>query len=612
MSTVTENPPTLAPRGLLSSQELGRLCRVALLLAVLFVPCAIVFASIAEATRSILFAGLCVIFAWNGIVAVVHYLFLRFAAKDRSEIINSGSGSAASSKKANTAGVTAQPQGNRVEYLPDFANRGQWFLLLIGVIATMLVLPYGSIGGLNGEAVTALRAAAVVSLAAGCFLYFLLQFAAAIQHRLTTNALDPLLHLARVAFLASIATAGTTFLFLTTTRDISPWLGWALVALACVLVIETLVLFAARFYQPAALRDNSAPAGSSIILDAVLGRGTSWQNCVKSFENLIGTRVGELWILRFLGQIAVPVLAATIVCAWLATCLTAVPTGSRGVRVLLGRYKPVPLQPGLHFTWPWPFDQVEIIPTERVRSISLGFDKDLSGAVLWTEKHVEGEKNLLVGNGETLLTIDVPILYRIADPVAFLQTTSDPDVALTGLAERTLLSVTGSRDNFAIMTDARAEIAAQMKKALQAEVDRFGLGLEILFVGLKDIHPPVDVAGAYQEVVSAAEQKERTIDEARAERAGVLPNANSKATQLKVAADATYAERVAGAAGKSARFTLVADAQRASGNLFRIRTRLDALDEVLSKPVKVIMGVPVTPNDQFYLDLRNTGEVPPP
>jgi HflK protein len=611
MITANEIASTIEPRGLLSSHELARLHRVAFLLAGLFIPCAVVFASIAGATRSILFAGLCVIFAWSGIVAVVHYLFLRFAAKDRSQV-ESGSAVALESKKAKTAGVSTLPQVIHVEFLPDFAGRWQWFLLFMGVIATLIVLPYGSIGALNGEAVTALRAAAVVSLVAGCFLYFLLQFAAAIQQRLTTNALDPLLYLARIAFLVSMATAGVTFFFLTTTRDISLWFGWPMVALTCVLVIETLLRFAARFYQPVALRDYSTPAGSSIILDALLGRGAGWKNAIKNFEILIGARIGELWILRFLGQIALPVLASTIICAWLATCLTAVPTGSRGVRVLLGRYQPVPLQPGLHLTWPWPFDQVEIIPTERVRSISLGFDKDLSGAVLWTEKHVEGEKNLLVGNGETLLTIDVPILYRIADPVAFLQTTSDPDVALTGLAERTLLSVTGSRDNFAIMTDARAEIAAQMKKALQAEVDRLGLGLEILFVGLKDIHPPVDVAGAYQEVISAAEQKERTIDEARAERAEVLPNANAKATQLKVSADATYAERVAGAAGKSARFTLVADAQRANGNLFRTRTRLDALDQVLAKPVKVIMGVPVTPNDQFYLDLRNTGELPPP
>jgi modulator of FtsH protease HflK len=162
------------------------------------------------------------------------------------------------------------------------------------------------------------------------------------------------------------------------------------------------------------------------------------------------------------------------------------------------------------------------------------------------------------------------------------------------------------------MTDERADIAAALKKALQAEVDRLGLGLEILFVGLKDIHPPVDVAPAYQEVISAQEQKERMIDSARAARAETLPGANAEATRLKAGADAEYNNRVARASGEAARFTIVADAQRASGDIFRTRVRLDALQESLAKPVKVILGVPATANGQYYLDLRNTADLPPP
>ena len=129
----------------------------------------------------------------------------------------------------------------------------------------------------------------------------------------------------------------------------------------------------------------------------------------------------------------------------------------------------------MHLTWPWPIEQLEIVETEAVRQISLGFDKDLSGPILWTEPHFEGEKNLLVGDGESLLTIDVPIFYRIADPVRFLETTTDAEKALLVLAERKLIQIAGSRSSFQIMTEQRAEIARKLRDALQSEVQDFGL-----------------------------------------------------------------------------------------------------------------------------------------
>ena len=49
-----------------------------------------------------------------------------------------------------------------------------------------------------------------------------------------------------------------------------------------------------------------------------------------------------------------------------------------------------------------------------------------------------------------------------------------------------------------------------------------------MFVGLKDVHPPVDVAAAFQEVVSAQEEKDQTIDLARASRARILPDVKAR------------------------------------------------------------------------------------
>jgi regulator of protease activity HflC (stomatin/prohibitin superfamily) len=301
-----------------------------------------------------------------------------------------------------------------------------------------------------------------------------------------------------------------------------------------------------------------------------------------------------------------------IILAWFSTCFTAVPTESHGVRMVWGRYVEPALEPGLYVTWPWPAEKIEIVPTQRVEQISLGFERDFGGPALWTEAHYEGEKNLLVGNGEELLSISVPIYYRIKDPVAYLKTTTDARAALISLAYRQLLAVTEARDSFRVMTVERQEISRALKQSLQNEIDRLHLGLEIVFVGLKDIHPPVAVAPSFQEVVSAEEQKSAFIYQANAYRLQTLAAAKQEAFRRQTGAEAALLQRTALAEGEAARFVLLATEDAAASNLFRIRLRLEALEKALAAPQKILITKPGATNNEFYLDLRNPVGTPLP
>jgi len=162
------------------------------------------------------------------------------------------------------------------------------------------------------------------------------------------------------------------------------------------------------------------------------------------------------------------------------------------------------------------------------------------------------------------------------------------------------------------MTEQRAEIAQQLKESLQQEVDQLGLGLQIMFVGLKDVHPPVDVAPAYQAVVSAQEEKERRIDLARASRVRVLPEAQAQASRIRVEQEAAYQQRVAAAQGEAARFSAIVQADRENSAVFRFRLKMDALEQVLGKPNKTIIAVPAQTKSELYLDLRDINNLPPP
>jgi HflK protein len=594
----------------LSASDFARLRRALLWLLILF--------GVATATSLVinvptpLFAGMQCYLSWCTIAALIQYFFLRIRGSAPSGPDSDRNITQARRNKPNVArGRDHATASNST--LPAFASTGQWVIFFVGVTVMALFLR-ATVGtsGLSLEATVPLRVATVIFLAAACAFYFFGNFGRAVADRIGSDALAPILTLTRIASLASFLAAGLIFLFLSTTRDYSPWLGWSLIGFTTFLITEALIRFAVRFYQPKSLRQPPGPAGSSLVLDALFGHGHGLGSAVKGFEDLLGVKLYEVWIVRYLRQTVELIIAGTIVLGWLSTCFTSVPAGSRAVRMVFGRYQPVPLSPGLHITWPWPIEQLEIVETETVRQISLGFDKDLSGPVLWNEPHFEGEKNLLVGDGESLLTIDVPIFYRISDPVRYLETTTNAEQALLALADRKLIQVAGSRDSFQIMTEQRAEIARRLKESLQQEVDQLGLGLQIVFVGLKDVHPPVDVAPAYQAVVSAQEEKDRTIDLARASRVKVLPEAQAQANRIRVEEEAAYQQRVAAAQGEAARFSAIVQADRENSAVFRFRLKLDVLEQVLGKPNKTILAVPAQTKQELYLDLRDTNNLPPP
>ncbi len=209
--------------------------------------------------------------------------------------------------------------------------------------------------------------------------------------------------------------------------------------------------------------------------------------------------------------------------------------------------------------------------------------------------------------GESLLVIDVPVQFRISDPVAYLQASSDPVPALRSLAERELIRLTQGHAGFDIMTESRAAIAADLHATLQRDADRLGLGLEVLYIGLKDVHPPVEVAPAFEKVVSAEETEAATIDQAKAYTASQIPDAQAQAQRLTVEADADATQRVDLATGEATSFTALVTARAESSALFGTRLRYDALSEDLAGPAKFIVGLPGGAKLGSYLNLRALG-----
>jgi regulator of protease activity HflC (stomatin/prohibitin superfamily) len=171
-----------------------------------------------------------------------------------------------------------------------------------------------------------------------------------------------------------------------------------------------------------------------LVLALVLRRSSPWEEISRRVEAALGVKLGGVWAFQFVRRSVGPVGLVAALLAWAATVATVVPVGHAGVRVRLGKFLEPAVGPGWHWTWPWPFETIRLVPTGRVEELVLGFESDTGQPILWTEKHYEGEKNLLVGSGDELLTISVPVQFRVRDPRVYLQGASEARAALENLA----------------------------------------------------------------------------------------------------------------------------------------------------------------------------------
>ncbi|HUJ09734.1 MAG TPA: protease modulator HflK [Verrucomicrobiae bacterium] len=541
--------------------------------------------------------------AWGALIAFIHFLFLRFEASDVEE-----------GEMAKTVVLRSEARIQREPWLPWFQRQGQVACLIVGGLVLLAVLQGSlrmSTALSTGESAT-IRLAGILFLAMAFGLYFLSRYVSLIQSQQNMRTLNAPLHLARLGFWICLINAGGLFAFLYANRDVGLWIGRLIGVVTILLIVDAWIRAGMGTFQPRSFVEEKMPLGGGLALEILFRKGSPWDALVHHVETSFGVKVGESWIVPFLRRTIEPAILVGVVLLWLSTCFTAVPPQSHGVRVLWGRYLTPAVGPGLYVTWPWPAERIAIVPTERVEQIALGYEHDLGGPMLWTEPHYEGEQNLLVGNGEELLSISVPVFYRIRDPLAYLQTTTDARQALISLAYRQLLAVTQGRDSFRVMTVERQAISQALKKSLQQEVDHMRLGLQIVYVGLKDIHPPVAVAPAFQDVVSAEEEKEADLHKAAAYHFQTMAQAGQQSNRLRITADAMFKQRTAQAEGESARFLMLASADAANTNLFRLRLRLEALEQALAQPQKVILSQAAATNEQYYLDLRGLAGLPIP
>lgn len=380
--------------------------------------------------------------------------------------------------------------------------------------------------------------------------------------------------------MASIVVA-ITLMATTTITWAEPIAAYVLPLALLILAAEFVVNFIFDLYRPRTPGEIPRPSFDSRLLGLIGEPGSFAKSIAEAVNYQFGFQVSSTWFYQLLQRWLFPIVVVSFAAVLLLSSVVMVDAGEEVVIERFGRPSaevPEILSPGIHYKWPYPIEIVYRVPTGRISELVIGEaaeGEDGHGhghghghedeAVVWAEKHeTVAEIMLLVASPKletlasraapgptsqatidrtggtesvavSLLMASVPIEYRVSDITKYLYQYVEPDKLLKGIAYRFLSDYGAGVDIDELMGPGRAVFNRVVKQAIQEELDRRNVGIELVFAGLLEAHPPFQskVAEAFQAVVAAETRMSALIEAAKGEAQRILTIAAGTETRAK-------------------------------------------------------------------------------
>ncbi|MBT5470270.1 MAG: FtsH protease activity modulator HflK [Nitrospina sp.] len=240
--------------------------------------------------------------------------------------------------------------------------------------------------------------------------------------------------------------------------------------------------------------------------------------------------------------------------------------------------------PGLHFKFPSPIEHAATPKITQIRRAEIGF----RAAQGRPTQRVPAESLMLTGD-QNIIDINLVVQYRIMDSVQFLFNVRRPHKLIRDSAETVIRGITGSKKIDEALTTGKAEIQVLAKDQIQALLDHYKSGLQVVTIQLQDVHPPEQVADSFKDVVRAREDKERMINEAQGYRNAVIPEARGQAAQIVRVAEGYREEKIKRAEGDAKRFLQQYQEYKKAPDITRKRIYLETMEEILPSIKKFVV-----------------------
>ncbi len=374
-----------------------------------------------------------------------------------------------------------------------------------------------------------------------------------------------------------------------------------LVTFTGILAIENFINFLAELYRPRRRGGEFCQSYESRLGGLLTEPGAWARNIAGALDYQFGFKVSDTWLFHFLETALLPLVIFQLVVLYLLSCLVFLAPDEAGILEHFG--KPVAqLTSGAHLKLPWPFETVRRFPVNRVLSFRIGQGQAGQvepSVIVWSIPHVQGEEQFLVAAPRSgtdtntvpvnLVAFNIPVEYQITNIFSFAYNHADAAQLVEQIAYRSLTQEAAARDLFDLMGDGQTRIANSLRQRIQTETDHRQLGVEIKFVGLQGVHPPTQVAEAFESVIGALEQKEANILAAHAAAGRTVTLAAANSTKATLDATGYRAQRTEISTAEAQRFLILAQTASKSPRVFRTNLYLGVLADALAETRKYIV-----------------------
>ena len=289
------------------------------------------------------------------------------------------------------------------------------------------------------------------------------------------------------------------------------------------------------------------------------------------FEKIMGdVRNGIGRVAQRLGGggvgLAVTLLVSLIIVIWAATGIYTTSPGEQAVLRMFGEAQATPvIENGLHWWWPGPIGNKDIIRTDLVRRLELGFRG--GDGVADTPVPVEAQ---MISGDLNIIDVQMVVQYDIKNLSSYLFKVDDPgedagtrrNIApgrpdgrtLKDATEAALRLVVGQRSLAETLAEERVNLEQDTKVKLQEILDAYDTGLNIVSIELQRVEAPGEVQAAFNDVLQARQDKVTATNQAQAYENQVIPEARGRAEQIIQPAEAFKRARIERAQGEADQF----------------------------------------------------------
>lgn len=344
----------------------------------------------------------------------------------------------------------------------------------------------------------------------------------------------------------------------------SSHLGWEAVngimryvipAVALLVGAEVLLNIVLDLYRPKGAEQTPRPAFDSRLLALGASPGDIVQSLNEAVNYQFGFEITRSWFWRLLSRSFGWLVLFGVMILVLLSSIVVVEPHQRALLTSFGRLRPQPMDPGIWIKWPWPLAVEDKFDVTRVREMVVGSHTRLHRdmPLLWGNKHTSHAEDLHIVAGSpeliddssgitaapviempsrglnvlaparsapaqplepgaaippvSLVAVDMVVHWKIDSNalIDFAVSSEDPEQRLRHLASGALTRELLRHPVDDAIGLGRPAIAAAVEEALREKVKQDRLGIEIVWVGIANVHPPQNVAEEFNSTAAAVQ-----------------------------------------------------------------------------------------------------------